>query len=116
MIKEIREIAPFIHFGFNKQETTIYKNEVVTIWQDNIYNDNSYTDSFLLAPSSVLMESTRNYFKLYFTTTGEKNCKVSFTGAGIKFLESNEININVINITFGANNLFFGNETITFND
>ena len=113
MIKEIREIEPFIHLGFSRQEISVYKNEVVTIWQDNIYNDDSYTTPFLIAPSSVLVESTRNYFKLYFTTTGTKNCKISFIGIGSKFLESNEIIINVIDITADTNRFTADTNKIT---
>lgn len=116
MIKEIRETAPFIHLGFGKQEITVYKNEVVTIWQDKVYNKGAYFPPFLFALGSFEVEKTRNYFKIYFTTTGAKVCKVSFSGTISKFLESNEVTINVIERTFGANNLFFENETITFND
>lgn len=116
MIKEIREVAPYIHLGFGKQEITVYKNEVVTIWQDKVYNKGAYFPPFLFALGSFEVEKTRNYFKIYFTTTGAKVCKVSFFGTIIKFVESNEIIVNVVERTFGANNLFFENETITFND
>jgi len=103
MIKEIREIDPFIHLGFSRQEISVYKNELVKIWQDNIYNNDSYTTPLLSAPDSVIREENRNYFIIFFTATGTKNCKISFTGVGSKFLESNEITINVIDITADTN-------------
>jgi hypothetical protein len=116
MIKEIRETEPFIHLGFSKQEITVYKNEVVTIWQDKVYNKGAYFPPFLFALGSFEVEKTRNYFKIYFTTTGSKVCKVSFSGTISKFVESNEVTINVVERTFGATNLFWGDEIITFND
>lgn len=36
MILEAKNKRPFIHFGFNQVEKTIYEGEACTIWQDEI--------------------------------------------------------------------------------
>jgi len=116
MITGIRQTPPFIHFGFNRQEITIYKNEVITIWQDTILNSDIYDSIFLTASSSVVLETKNNSIELYFTATGEKNISLFFEASGVKFPDSNIIKANVVDRTFGATNIFWGNETITFND
>ena len=54
--------------------------------------------------SKALAHRMKSWSKLTF----EDNNNFSF--------ESNELTINVIGITYGSTTIFWGNETITFND
>jgi hypothetical protein len=113
MIKEIRELPPFIHFGFNRQEITVYKNEVITIWQDTILNNNIYDSIFLTASSSTIVETKNNSIKLYFTATGEKNVSLFFEASGVKFPDSNTIKVNVVDITSDSNKITADSNKVT---
>ena len=117
MIKEIRETQPFIHFGFNRQEINVYPNEVITIFQDNIYNENFYTAPVLVGDAFTQVEKGNfNFTSIKYTTEGTKKIKFTFEDNNNFSFESNELTINVIGITYGSTTIFWGNETITFND
>lgn len=116
MIKEIIDTAPFIHFGFNRQEIDVYLNENIVIWQDKLLLKDTYLNAFITATDSEIVEVSNNKITLFFKSLGSRNVSLFYEVDGIKKEDSNIIRANVIERTLGATDLFFGNETITFND
>lgn len=115
MIKEAREKIPFVHFGFNRQTIIARVGIPIILWQDFTFKENEYTEPFVQAPSAFITKVSRNKYILEFTTLGTKNCKFTTSGTGVKVLESNQIVVEVEEITWGAKDIFFNNSDITFN-
>lgn len=88
MILEQLEKKPYIHFGFNRQETTISIRQSVTIWQDNIYSDNKLN-------ISGITKINENQFLFTGTAVGVFDIKVELS-VNDNTIESNTIKINVI--------------------
>lgn len=115
MILENREKQPFIHFGFNRQTIETHIGIPVTLWQDTLYKVDEISEPFVQAPSSITTKKSLNQYELKFTTLGTKNCQFTTITEGSKILESNEIIVEVVAITWGSQDIFFNNENITFN-
>lgn len=115
MIKEIREQEPFIHFGFNKQTITAYTNQDVIVWQDKIYIKDY--DENITSVGATVVSAGLNKTVLQFSTAGNYTITFSVQDKDKTFTKvSNVLNIEVVDITFGAKNILWGNTEITFND
>jgi hypothetical protein len=110
MIKEAREITPFIDFGFNRQSITVRPNIPITIWQSNIFQIGTLFE--VVSTDFVATEITRNKIVGYFTSAGVRDFKVTISGTS---KESNTLSIDVQGITCASEDIFFNNENITFN-
>lgn len=114
MIKEEKEKQPFIHFGFNRQTITAYKNDIIKVWQDTIYNKDTVSELDTSVIIGVeITNKTLNSFDAMASTIGTKYISVDIP---IKKIPSNIIKLNIIERTFGALDIFFGNTELTFND
>lgn len=115
MIKEIRQQEPFIHFGFNKQSVNAYVGQEVVIWQDRIYIDDY--DFGLISIGSSLVSQSTNKTVLTFDTAGNYTITANISDRDKTFTkQSNVLNINIQEITFGNTEIKWGNTNITFND
>lgn len=95
MIKEIREQEPFIHFGFNKQNTTVSIGDEVVIWQDKLYTEDY--DVIVNATGSSSIVKDINKTILTFDTIGSYTVtlEIEYKEKLIR-KESNELNIEVV--------------------
>lgn len=113
MIIEARNKIPFIHLGFGKQEATSYKNTELTIWQDELYN--GYFHSWTGLDGEIVSDNT-NKLVVKFDSNGVKTIGFTIISPDeLTIIASNEITINVVDITWGSADILFSREDITFN-
>lgn len=115
MIKEIRDKEPFIHFGFNRQTIETHIGMPVTLWQDKLYKPDEIIKVDVEVQNAIAREEGINKYVLEFNALGTKVCKfITLTGES-KNLQSNEVVVEVVPITWESKDIFFNNENITFN-
>ena len=90
MILEAINKKPYIHFGLNKQEITASVNEVITIWQDNLYVRELQSEN----PTAKLEnpKKNNNSFTISYNSVGVYEYELNFDNAE----SSNTLKINVI--------------------
>ena len=110
MIQEIRNKKPFLHFGFNRQTITAYKGEKIILWQDTIYQKSTPLGK-VTATGSTILTQNNNKIELEYVGVGSFSVKVE-----INKIESDILNIDIQERTFGATDIFWGDTIITFND
>ena len=103
MILQERQKLPFIHFGFGRQSITAYVGEVITIWQDNIFNNEFYTPEISSSGNTVVSISL-NKAEVTYDTLGSKTLRYS-NSLNLKKLVSNALTINIIEITADAKDI-----------
>ena len=113
MIVEVRNAKPFIHFGFNKQVITTYVGVTIKVWQDTIYNKDIYNEFDFSTITGGVTNKSLNSFEVTYGTTGVKEIKISNND---NKQDSNVLTIKVVERTFGATDLFWGDTNLTFND
>lgn len=115
MIRENIEKEPFIHFGFNRQQINTYIGEEITIWQDSLYNSNY--DYAMAFQGATIVSQSMGKFVISYNSLGNYNAMVVISDDNKTLIKnSNTITINVVERTFGASDIFWGNTEITFND
>ena len=83
MIIEAKNKKPYIHFGFNQFEKTIYEGETATIWQDVTFSESINTNRL----------DGKNNNKLQTNQTEEG---VYYIKVLNKEIESNELILKII--------------------
>lgn len=116
MIIEQRKKQPFLHLGFNRQEIESYIDFPITIWQETLYNSESYNlaNMDIRAGDAVVDNFNFNKIELSFPTTGAKTVFIELERD--TEMQSNQITIQINNITFGVTDIFLGNTELTFNN
>ena len=96
MIIEERKKKPYLHLGFNRQEIETYIDFPITIWQDTLYNSESYTleNLDISAGDAVVDNFNFNKIELSFPTTGTKTVFIEVERDSE--MQSNHITIDVI--------------------
>lgn len=96
MIIEEKKKKPYLHLGFNRQEIEISVDEVFVIWQDTLYNSESYTleNLDISAGDAVVDNFNFNKIELSFPTTGTKTVFIEVERDSE--MQSNHITIDVI--------------------
>lgn len=113
MIKEIREQKPFIHFGFNRQEITVYLNQELNIWQDKIYSEDDYRIIYV-STNYTIVDDNKNKSTIKYNTLGTKTAYVELTNLNtFEIINSNNLIVNVVEITADAINITADSNTIT---
>lgn len=114
MIIEERKKKPYLHLGFNRQEIESYIDFPITIWQDTLYNSESYNLANLdiRAGDAVVDNFNFNKIELSFPTTGIKTVFIELERD--TEMQSNQLTIQINNITWGAKDIFLNNEDLTF--
>lgn len=96
MIVETKNKPPFIHFGFNQIVKTIELGQVVDVWQDNLYSDDSEVTS------STVTKINDNHFTIEPTATGTINIQITRGTKEIKAMRTKlreSIDSNTITLT-----------------
>lgn len=97
LIGDIKNAIPKIHFGFNQRVITANVGQVITIYQDTIYNENEYDKPILTAPGATIIQSDINIIKVSFSTTGAKTVSAAISNSSKSItVESNVLNITII--------------------
>ena len=97
MILELRNKTPFITFGFNRITKTASTGEVIDVWLNTLYNEVSYSDRTITAPTATVTKVNNYHYQLTYSTTGSKtiDLEVESKRNNIK-LNSNTINITIV--------------------
>lgn len=116
MIIEERKKQPYLHLGFNRQEIETYIDFPITIWQDTLYNSESYNleNLDISAGDAVVDNFNFNKIELSFPTTGTKTVFIEVERDSE--MQSNRLTIHINNITWGTTDIFLGNTDLTFNN
>lgn len=116
MIVEIRNIKPFIHFGFNRLE--FKQNELgkkIKVYIDGNFNKNIY--SFVVITSGIVNQLTLRIYEIDFSTVGIKTIQLQTTNLQTgEITLSNEITTEQIIYSFDNDNISFDNTIITFDN
>ena len=96
MIIEERKKQPYLHLGFNRQEIEVSVDEVFIIWQDTLYNSESYNlaNMDIRAGDAVVDNFNFNKIELSFPTTGTKTVFIEVERDSE--MQSNQLTIDVI--------------------
>ena len=96
MIIEERKKQPYLHLGFNRQEIEVSVDEVFIIWQDTLYNSESYNlaNMDIRAGDAVVDNFNFNKIELSFPTTGTKPVFIEVERDSE--MQSNQLTIDVI--------------------
>jgi hypothetical protein len=84
MIHELKNITPFINFGFGRVQEAAAINQPVTVWLATLYNQEAYT--FVLSAPGATVTKVSNY-----------EYEVAYAEAG-----SYQVSLNVVNIEKSA--------------
>ncbi|RYD94286.1 MAG: hypothetical protein EOP54_17765 [Sphingobacteriales bacterium] len=95
MITTLKNIPPYIDFGFGitQMETTV--GQPVTVWLNTLYNQEAYTFA-LSAPGAEVTKISNYQYQLTYATAGSYVISMDVAHAeNTKSLESNILNITV---------------------
>ena len=112
MILDLRNKAPYIHFGFNRQELNPLINNVVTVYQETIYND-EYSFNWNFTGATLISEN-KNELKVYYPADGSFTVDAQVTTPDGVVLESEEIIVISKGITWAEKTILFSRTDITF--
>jgi len=93
MILASRNITPFISFGFGRVKKTVYTDEVVKIFLENVYN---FSDGYIIVLASGGELINNNYYENIYPTAGTYNFNIEIKTPYEIDLISNTIVIEVL--------------------
>jgi len=107
MIAQLRQLKPFLHLGFNRQSLDSFTGQVLTIYQDTIYNkDYVFSWSF---DGGLLISENAN--ELVLKTDNIELINISINVNGV---ESDPLKIDCKEILWNTREIKFNNTEITF--
>lgn len=111
MINELRNLKPFVHFGFNRTSIDAFVGEEVTIYQDTIYNED-YNFTFNNGGGSVLSES-KNEIKVKYNTVANFDISFDVIKPDLTIIESEPLVVSTRIITADTNRITADSNTVT---
>ena len=97
MILELRNKTPFITFGFNRITKTASTGEVIDVWLNTLYNEVSYPNRVITAPTATVTKVNNYHYQLTYSTTGNKTIDLDIQNERKDItLNSNTINITIV--------------------
>lgn len=97
MIFQNKNKVPFIHFGFNSQETSVAVDDEVIIWQTRIYNPSIYETNINATGSPTVLSEGLNKVVLTFGNAGTYTIDIDVSNLPKTInKKSNIITVNVL--------------------
>lgn len=76
MIQELKNIKPFVSFGFGVTKTEVNTNTPITVWVDTLYNQDEF--EFFIGANGATVNKISNYeYILTYATTGYKEVVIN---------------------------------------
>lgn len=95
MIEQLKNIRPYIDFGFGITEKTIEAGQPVTVWLSTLYNTAEY--DFSLDTAGEINKISDYEYEVIFTNPGEYELYLSVIPVSKKIsLQSNVITLTVV--------------------
>jgi len=95
MIQELKNITPFISFGFGLTRAEINVATPITVWLDTLYNQSEF--EFTIGANGATVNKISNYeYRLTYTSTGYKEVVMNIGTKDKNFLRSNTLILTVI--------------------
>jgi hypothetical protein len=117
MILELRNKTPFITFGFNRISKTASTGEVIDVWLNTLYNEVSYPNRVITAPTATVTKVNNYHYRLTYGSAGAKTVYLDVQDAPKDItLTSNILNIDIEGVTFDSDIVTFDNNIITFDN
>jgi len=95
MIQELKNITPFVSFGFGLTRAEINVATPVTVWLDTLYNQSEF-DFTIVANGATVVKVSNYEFRLAYVTTGNREIYLNVgTKDKVTTLKSNTLTIIV---------------------
>ncbi|MES2484551.1 MAG: hypothetical protein V4581_01185 [Bacteroidota bacterium] len=95
MIQELKNIPPYIDFGFGITQTQAAISQEITVWLNTLYNQDAYT--FTLNALEATVTKISNYeYQVTYTTLGTYQLSLSVVSTDKTIsLDSNILSITI---------------------
>lgn len=113
MINELRNLKPFVHFGFNRTSLEAYVTEEITVYQDTLYGEDfSFEWNF---SGGELVSQSKNKLILKTNSIELVEITAEITSPTGTVFTSDTTEIDSKGVTWGTKKILFNNTDITFN-
>lgn len=97
MILELRQVKPFVHFGFNKTSEQAFIGDKINVYLKTLYNSKEYFDTSLILTGGGSVKKINSYhYEITYSGLGSKTIKLKTLAFNRKLEDSNVLDMEVV--------------------